>query len=339
MSEHWTLADLKSFARTLLETHRVVAPVPGPDGPVWGEVDDPESIAWDYGRTAISPRGWMIPRCETLFSYDVASNPPRIEEPSLEMRPTALFLLRTCDVAGLRALDAVMRWDYEDEPYEARRKATLFVALGCDAPPSPESCFCESAGLDPGWAEDADIMIVPSRSESGPRYSVHALTETGRARLANAPGPIAAKRPETTPIGTVKVDVERARAWMREHFDDSGWEKVAEACMGCGTCAFVCPSCHCFDVLDEGDWRRGERVRFWDSCAFDHFTAHASGHNPRPKQANRYRQRVYHKFIYYPDKFDRLLCTGCGRCVDACPGGVDLIEILQGLGRQEVKGA
>ena len=85
MSEHWTLDDLKSFARTLLETHRVVAPVRGPDGPVWGEVKDPEEIAWDYGRTAISPRSWLIPRCETLFRYDLARTRRDIEEPSLEI--------------------------------------------------------------------------------------------------------------------------------------------------------------------------------------------------------------------------------------------------------------
>lgn len=339
MTEHWTLADLKSFAHSLLETHRVIAPVAGATGPVWGEIVDPEDIVWDYGRTAISPRNWLIPRCETLFRYDVGSNPPTLEEPALETRPTALLLLRACDVAGLRALDAVMRWDYEDEPYEARRNATLFVALGCSAPPSPECCFCESAGLDPGWSDEADVMICPVAGERGPRYAVHALTEAGRSQLANAPGPVASERAETKPIGTVKVDVERARTWMRERFEDPSWDRISEACMGCGTCAFVCPSCHCFDVVDEGDWRRGERVRFWDSCAFDHFTAHASGHNPRPRQANRYRQRIYHKFIYYPDKFGRLLCTGCGRCVDACPGGVDLVEILNGMGQGEVKQA
>jgi sulfhydrogenase subunit beta (sulfur reductase) len=339
MSEHWTLADLKSFARTLLTTHRVVAPLPGPDGPVWGEVRDPEEIVWDYGRTAISPRSCMIPRCETLFRYDVGSNPPQIEEPPLEAKPTVIFLLRSCDVAGLRALDAVMRWDYEDESYEERRKATRFIALGCDKPPSPESCFCESAGLDPRWAEEADVMIVPTRTEGGDRFTVHAVSEAGRALLGGAPAPVASQRPEKKSIGTMPVDVARAREWMRGHFEDPSWETVAEACMGCGTCAFVCPSCHCFDVLDEGDWRRGERVRFWDSCAFDHFTLHASGHNPRPKQANRYRQRVYHKFVYYPDKFGRLLCTGCGRCVDACPGGVDLIEILQSVGVEEGKQA
>lgn len=328
MRDAWSVSDLRNWAQDLLRSYRVVAPVAGPNGPVWDEVQDAGDILWDYGRTASSPRAWMLPRSETLFRYDVGANPPAIEEAPCEAKPTVLLLLRPCDVAGLRALDAVMRWDIEDEPYEARRAATRFVALGCNEPASPESCFCESAGVDPRWAADADVMITRLDAPEDAAFRVASLTRAGGEILAGAPAAVSEERAESRPIGTVAVDVEGARAWMRGHFDDPFWAKATEACLGCGTCAFVCPSCHCYDIVDEGDWRRGERVRFWDSCAFDHFTLHASGHNPRPHQWNRWRQRIYHKLLFYPDKFGRLLCTGCGRCVEACPAGMDLVEIL-----------
>ncbi len=335
----WTLDDLKAWTRGLMRERRVVAPTATPAGPVWAVVRDPEEVAWDYGRTSVSPREWLLPRHEALFAYDLAANPPRLAEAGIEAPPTALLLARPCDVAGLRALDAVMRWDYTDEPYEARRAATLLVALGCATAPSPESCFCASTGVDPAWAPQADVMIAPA----GAGFSVTPLTEAGQAALASAPKPASdrpaagagapAPRPaaaiEPGRAGTLPVDVAGARAALRNGFDDPLWGALSEACVGCGTCAYVCPSCHCFDVVDEGDWRRGERMRNWDACAFGHFTAHASGHNPRPRQSLRYRQRVYHKFVYYPDKFGSLLCTGCGRCVDACPAGMDLVEVLQ----------
>ncbi len=336
MAELWTLEDLKTWARALMASRRVVAPVAEPDGgAVWAEVADPARIAWDYGRTALSPRSWLLPRHEPLFRYDLGASPPVVEEIEIDARPTALLLLRPCDAAGLRALDAVMRWDYTDEPFEARRAATLLVALGCARAPEPESCFCESAGLDPAWAPQADVMIGPAE---GGRFAVAALTDAGRQALEGAPRPASPNSPAEGPRPrgdlariTAPVDIATAQAWMRDHFDDPVWETLSEACVGCGTCAFVCPSCHCFDMVDEGDWRRGERVRNWDACAFGHFTLHATGHNPRPRQSVRYRQRLYHKLVYYPDKFGPLLCTGCGRCVDACPQGMDLIEVLQGL--------
>jgi formate hydrogenlyase subunit 6/NADH:ubiquinone oxidoreductase subunit I len=335
MADLWTLDDLKKWTKGLMATHRVVAPVAGPAGYEWAEVDDPEKVAWEYTKTAVSPREWLIPKHEVLFKYDLRHNPPTLEEPPLEAKPTVILLLRPCDVAGLRSLDAVMRWDYKEEGYEARHAATTLVSLGCNEPASKESCFCESVGLDAHFAKESDVAVERMEGKGGAGYRVIVLTDKGKELTKNAPGKTETTPPEPRRIGTISVDVEKLTGWMKDHFDDPVWQEVSEACLGCGACAYLCPSCHCFDVVDEGDWRRGERVRNWDSCGFSLFTAHATGHNPRPRQWNRYRQRIYHKFLYYPQKFDRLLCTGCGRCVDVCPGGMDLIEVLQTITAKE----
>ena len=100
--------------------------------------------------------------------------------------------------------------------------------------------------------------------------------------------------------------------------------RLATRCIGCGACAFLCPACHCFDIVDEGTEAKGVRRKNWDACAFGTFTNHASGHNPRDVQNKRYRNRIMHKFKYYDDKFGKTLCTGCGRCVRACPVGIDI---------------
>ncbi|MCD6302085.1 MAG: 4Fe-4S dicluster domain-containing protein, partial [Anaerolineae bacterium] len=72
----------------------------------------------------------------------------------------------------------------------------------------------------------------------------------------------------------------------------------------------------------------GERVRTWDSCMYAGFTVHASGHNPRPDQAARWRQRVMHKFSYLPLNVDAYGCVGCGRCVVNCPVNLDIRRVL-----------
>ena len=37
----------------------------------------------------------------------------------------------------------------------------------------------------------------------------------------------------------------------------------------CAQCAFVCPVCHCFDIVDEDyNYTEGSRMKNWDGCQF-----------------------------------------------------------------------
>lgn len=117
--------------------------------------------------------------------------------------------------------------------------------------------------------------------------------------------------------------------WLANNFDHQLWKSLALRCHGCGACAAVCSTCHCFDIVDEHDsYGQGARRRNWDSCQSAKFTLHASGHNPRQTQTERFRQRVMHKFSIYPRRFDAILCSGCGRCARICPAGMSLPEIV-----------
>ncbi|MDZ7698785.1 MAG: 4Fe-4S dicluster domain-containing protein [Deltaproteobacteria bacterium] len=111
---------------------------------------------------------------------------------------------------------------------------------------------------------------------------------------------------------------------------------MAFACLNCGTCTYLCPTCWCFDIQDEILSKQGDRIRNWDSCMFPLFTLHGSGHNPRDQKHQRVRQRFMHKLKYYVDKYQNgIQCSGCGRCVRYCPVNIDIREVCRLMNEYE----
>jgi ferredoxin len=271
----------------------------------------------------------LLPPSEALFSWRQHRDGVEIEEVPTGFGPRVVVGARPCDAAALDIVDRVMGWDTCDELWFARREATTVVGVTCDG--EDASCFCTAVGLGPQSSRGSDIMLRPAANG----YAVEVVTDKGQALVgahavrfgaAAAAPPVP---PALAPQPAAGIDHVAVRAWVERHFDHPLWREIALRCHGCGACASVCPTCHCFDIVDEPEGiAHGTRRRNWDTCQAARFTVHASGHNPRPGQGARFRQRVAHKFAVYPARFGELLCTGCGRCARACPAGQDLAEIL-----------
>ena len=127
----------------------------------------------------------------------------------------------------------------------------------------------------------------------------------------------------------VPIKIDGLSDKLGELFDAPIWEAIGERCVGCGTCTYLCPTCHCFGIYDEKAGENVQRIRTQDACMFPQFTVEASGHNPRATQGARVRQRVMHKFSYTVDNVGETFCVGCGRCVSHCPVNIDIREILE----------
>jgi len=277
-----------------------------------------------YVRPANSAKEFVFPRHELLCRYQVEGNRVELTNGGAEVRAQILLAVRPCDAAALPILDHVFNWDYRDELYNRRREATTVVTLACAA--HDESCFCTSVGLGPQAERGTDVMLL----DLGDEYEVRCLTDKGRELFAGKTQASERKAPPN--LGPEpKFSPEHIKQFVDEQFSNPYWQEATLACLGCGACAHTCPTCHCFDIVDEGNTSRGERVRNWDSCQFAQFTLHASGHNPRPDQGSRQRQRVLHKFSIYPQKFGEILCTGCGNCTRNCPEGQGMMTLLTGI--------
>lgn len=329
--------SLQQLLEAIRQSARLVAPVEQDGIRLFRPVEDVSKVVLGEGNTAWSFKEYLFPRTEPLFRYRFAGGAQvELAEPELPEGETVIFGARPCDAAGLAVLDAVFSWDYDNPFYCRRREQTTIIGLSCAEP--ADACFCTAVGLSPTGTAGSDLLLT----RVGNEYLAEPVTEKGERLLQQHAAlftDTSAGKEEATKAAEGKMRrkasiILNLETPLEKVFDNPAWEEMARACLGCGACAFVCPTCHCFDIVDEGDACGGSRCKNWDSCGFALFTVHTSGHNPRADQAARYRQRVLHKLRYIPERFGvASACVGCGRCVATCPAGMDIYEVATQVAR------
>jgi ferredoxin len=276
-------------------------------------------------RPANSIKSLFLPCHEQLFAFEGIGRKTKLTSAELPDRLRVVLASRPCDAASLPILDRVFNWDYQDAFYNKRRELTTVVTLACHQ--YDDDCFCTSVGVTPDGTKGSDALLVPVDDQT---YEVRFVTDKGRDLLMEW-------TEESTLSGSAtagpekRFEVQQVQDRLAGEIDDQLWQTATLACVGCGACAHSCPTCHCFDIVDEATRDRGCRVRNWDTCQSVMYSMHASGHNPRHDQAKRQRNRIVHKYQTYPSKFAELLCTGCGACTRNCPMGLGVGHVISQL--------
>jgi len=322
----------------LVAEYEVYAPVKQGAYSLYKQICNGAEADFGYVNSKIPPKGILFPQSEKLYSYSVTGEGTRLEE-CIDTRKKVVFGIRPCDVKSLLLMDNVFNNDkFQDPYYLTRRSNTILVGMACNDPAS--TCFCTSMDGGPFDQNGLDLLLT----DIGEAYVVEAVSQKGKdlaAALAlgaadDSQKAAAAKARESAEVACV-VNTEGLKAKLDVNFYDPIWEKFHEKCLGCAACTYSCPTCHCFDIVDEAKDCNGCRVRNWDSCMFPMFTLHGSGHNPRTSGKERMRQRIMHKFKYFVDNFNATACVGCGRCIKNCPVNLDVREVLADIRGSEAR--
>ncbi len=315
-----------TLVNKLLESYRVYAPVRKNNQVRYDAIRSINDMDTDYVLPVLSAKSLVFPPVEPLFSFVRTKDSVDITPPNLEAIPECILLgVRPCDARGIDVLHRTFAQEPTDEIVEARLNKTILIGLSCAK--ADESCFC---GNKAGDTTGSDILLT--RLSDGD-YLAEIVSEKGyrlfeqHAELFKDPAEPPVKELHVAKVRGVDA-LEELPERLQALFNTDAFEQQSLACIGCGTCTYVCPACGCFDIQDETRGSAGKRLRCWDSCGFSCFTQHTSGHNPRETQGQRWRQRMMHKFNYLPATQHVFGCVGCGRCIRSCPVNLDIAHLL-----------
>lgn len=334
--------DIVSMLEAWSDSFEVYGPSKSMDGEVLLMPFSRVSFTMDYLNTSMPVKEFIFEQKENLYNWQKSDSGIKITDFDAGVqRPRVLFGVRACDAYGISYMDRFYGSEFRDRNYTAKRENTYIVVVNCTEP--GYNCFCSSTGVGPFAEKGYDLLLTPV--DGG--YLVEAGTEKGNELLALSPDTM-----KEADIGAeelkanlkllveerfaTRVNLKNIGLVMEETYDNDIWKEISNLCIGCTGCTNVCPTCTCFNVVEEeGCYGEKCRVRYWDSCQSSSFTRNAGEHNPR-NEVSRVRYRIYDKLKYIEERFGFKGCTGCGRCITVCPAFIDIIEVASKL-KQEYK--
>jgi len=313
----------------LLSSHDVFAPVSSEHGHDYKyiAVSDIEAIVYNEPKPVTPLKNFFLPVKENVTGE-------RIGE-----RPRIIIGTPNCDVEALALLDEIyLGSDFNDIFYRKRRENTIIICSDCIG--KQEHCHCTSYGIRPYPTTIADLGLIIIE---GIVY-LRIITQKGEDFLNKIESSHECKEEEI--LSLIEREHSATEALLAEtnkglpDYKRTGeivslagkeiWLKYSSKCVSCGACATICPTCSCFLLIDKPGF---EKVKQLDAFQYPGFERVAGGEDSLFRLHNRFRNRYMCKYIWKPQKFRPVACTGCGRCIDACIGKINKNELFMELAR------
>jgi len=265
------------------------------------------------------------------------------EEKKKKEKPIAICGVKNCDLFSSKIQDFVFLEGIEqDSVYKARRESTLIISSDC--PSFKEVCFCRAFEINPHVTENFDFNLSPLNNgyllDVGSERAVKIAESIKNILSAATVGQLSGRTAKrASVIQKMEEHLSRHKIPKKESlqeivlagYNSQIWHEQMKTCVECGGCIFICDTCHCFLLADEKSGEGYKRSRVWDGCLLQNFTKVAGGANPLRSRYMRLRNRYLKKFDFFIDNIGCQACCGCGRCIEVCPGKIDIRYILRKL--------
>jgi formate hydrogenlyase subunit 6/NADH:ubiquinone oxidoreductase subunit I len=288
-------------------------------------------------RACTPTKEFLFPMRELAAVFPQPQEAPKVES-------FAVFGLKDCDLKAIKILDCVFdEGDFKDPSYIERRNNMFIITSDCSEP--AESCCCTlfdgqpfpDSGFDLNISKIKDGFIIQSGSEKGAQFIAE-----HKNLFADVPSAATTERDQNRTKTRELLDQNNAdyqldtpvRDIVENSRESDLFDNEANSCVECQACTRVCPTCHCFFLFDSASSNSYAKTKMWDSCVRRDFAAVAGDENPRKILGDRTRHRLLHKFVYFLDRYGIKMCTGCGRCIDACAGEMELRDVLKKLNEE-----
>lgn len=331
-----SMENIYSLFDEISKSQKLYIPTDKGDIAEFAQYEDGVTLTEKYN-TNSSAKGFFFPQTENLYDIKMNGKKLEIKDTRSELEDFVVFGVRGCDARAFDILDRVFLVDPIDTYYKNRREHGVIISLACNRP--EETCFCSAFGIDASEPQGdvvawqfGDEMYFQAKTEKGESLlnSLDGVLEDGDENIVEQTKNAIKTTMSRLPLSSVSFEGMKKQELL-EHFNNPKWAQLSEACLGCGGCTFVCPTCQCYDIREFDTGNGVKKFRCWDSCMYSDFTKMAHG-NPRTSQLERFRQRFMHKLVYFPDNNDGIFgCVGCGRCLAKCPISMNIVKVEKAL--------
>lgn len=331
------ISRLKPFLDAVAQEMELYVPEKSGEHYIYGKYDPSTEVVFSNIRACTPAKEFLFPLRELAAVFPEPFEPEQI-------KPFAVFGLKQCDLRSVEILDKVfLEEEFEDPFYSARRQQMFIISSDCFEP--GKSCFCNVMGGQPFCQNGFDLNV--SKIKDG--FIIEAGSKKGNDFIkkhadlfADVPAALLAERNKNR--AETQEQLERNNAEFKldapvqevvgPSYDSDVYDEEAKTCVECQACTRVCPTCHCFYLYDTKQKDYFGKMKMWDSCMRLAYAKVAGGANPRKILGDRLRHRLMHKLSYFFDRYGIDMCVGCGRCVDAEAGGVDIRVVLKKLNEE-----